>query len=141
MNAVKIFLIEDDEVDFIIIQKAFQSINMLNELIRAKDGIEACEIIESGQLDTSSYVILLDLNMPRMNGIEFLSWLRNKAPEKHRKAPVVVLTTSSDPYDKKYAYEFCIGGYILKPVDVNNFVNSMSILGKYWALCELPEND
>lgn len=135
---IKIFLIEDDEVDFIIIKKAFENINMLNELIRAKDGLEACEWIESGCLDSVPYVILLDLNMPRMNGIEFLEWLRNKGPEHHRKSPVVILTTSADPHDKKDAYDFCIGGYILKPVDINSFVNSMSILGKYWALCEIP---
>ena len=140
MNPVKILLVEDDEVDYLIIKKAFCAINMLNELILAKDGIEACELIASGTFDYTSYIILLDLNMPRMGGIEFLEWLRIEAPERHRKAPVVILTTSGDPTDKKDAYDYCIGGYILKPLDVNNFVNSMSVLGKYWALCELPEN-
>jgi CheY-like chemotaxis protein len=137
---IKILLVEDDDVDYLTVQKAFEACNIINELIRVTNGEEACDLILSKKLDFVSYVILLDLNMPKMNGIEFLEWLRNDAPESHRNTSVVVLTTSGDPFDKKESFNYCISGYIIKPVDTNQFVHSMSILGKYWAICELPEN-
>ena len=111
---------------------------MVNDLIRFENALSACDYIESGNLDIVPYIILLDLNMPKMNGLEFLEWLRNLAPEKHRNATVVVLTTSNDPMDKQIAFDFCIGGYIVKPVNSKAFIEAMAILGKYWALCELP---
>lgn len=138
MIKIKILLLEDDEVDYLIVKKAFEKINLTNEFIRTKNALEACELIESGILDAVSYIILLDLNMPKMSGIDFLHWLRNDAPAKHRDSSVVVLTTSNNPQDIKESFQYCISGYIVKPLDFITFIESMSILGKYWSLCELP---
>jgi CheY-like chemotaxis protein len=80
--------------------------------------------------------VLLDLNMPKMNGIEFLRELRND-PDL-RLTPVVVLTTSDDERDRVDAYNLNVAGYILKPVTLMNFVEAMATLNKYWSLVEMP---
>jgi len=84
-------------------------------------------------------VILLDLNMPKMNGIEFLKVA--KADEDLKKIPVVVLTTSKEDQDKVNSFEYSVAGYIVKPVDYIKFVEAMRILNLYWTLCELPNGD
>jgi CheY-like chemotaxis protein len=81
-------------------------------------------------------LVLLDLNMPKMNGIEFLRELRAD-PELHG-TPVVVLTTSDDERDRVEAYNLNVAGYILKPVTFMNFVEAMATLNKYWTLVEMP---
>jgi CheY-like chemotaxis protein len=81
-------------------------------------------------------LILLDLNMPRMNGIEFLRAIR--ADPELRSLPVVVLTTSNDERDKIDAYDLNVAGYLLKPVTFTDFVDLMAALNKYWMLVEMP---
>jgi CheY-like chemotaxis protein len=81
-------------------------------------------------------LILLDLNMPRMNGIEFLRAIR--ADPDLRSLPVVVLTTSNDERDKIDAYDLNVAGYLLKPVTFTDFVDLMAALNKYWMLVEMP---
>ncbi len=81
-------------------------------------------------------LVLLDLNMPRMGGLEFLQELR--ADETLRSTPVVVLTTSNQECDRIEAYNRNVAGYILKPITFTNFAELMTTLNKYWALCELP---
>ena len=102
----------------------------------AGDGIEALETLRAGQVPEERRLILLDLNMPRMNGLEFLRELRND-PEL-KAASVVVLTTSDDDRDRVEAYNLNVAGYILKPVTFENFCEAMATLNKYWTLVELP---
>ena len=133
---LNILLVEDDQVDVMNVKRAFERNRILNPLQVASDGIEALEMLRNGTVPASRRIILLDLNMPRMNGIEFLRELRND-PEL-RPTPVVVLTTSNDERDRVEAYKLNVAGYLLKPVTFINFVELMAALNKYWSLVELP---
>ena len=133
---LNILLVEDDEVDVMTVKRAFRQHHISNPLSVAADGIEALEMLRGGDLPKGRRIILLDLNMPRMNGIEFLRELR-KDPEL-APTPVVVLTTSNDDRDKIDAYNLNVAGYLVKPVTFPNFCESMAALNKYWSLVELP---
>jgi CheY-like chemotaxis protein len=137
---LNILLVEDDEVDVMTVQRAFKKGNISNPLYIASNGIEALAMLrgQSGSslpMPTERRVILLDLNMPKMNGLEFLQELR--ADPQIRQTPVVVLTTSNEEKDRVQAYNLNVAGYILKPITFGNFVELMVTLNKYWALCEM----
>jgi CheY-like chemotaxis protein len=134
-----ILLVDDDDVDVMNVQRAFKKNNILNPLFVARDGLEALEILRRDGPDgipKERRLILLDLNMPRMNGLEFLRELRND-PELHS-LTVIVLTTSDDERDKVEAYNLNVAGYIVKPVTFVAFVEAMAALNKYWTINELP---
>ena len=133
---LNIVLVEDDEVDVMNVKRAFQKNNIRNPLWTAGNGVEALELLRGNDVPRQRRLVLLDLNMPRMNGIEFLSELR-KDKELHT-TPVVVLTTSDAERDRVDAYKLNVAGYILKPVTVSNFVEAMATLNKYWTLVEFP---
>jgi len=133
---LNILLVEDDEVDVMTVKRAFKSNHITNPLFVAADGIEALEKLRSSEVPKGRRLVLLDLNMPRMNGIEFLQELRNDA--ELASTPVVVLTTSNDDQDKVNAYNMNVAGYLLKPVTFQNFCDVMVALNKYWSLVELP---
>jgi CheY-like chemotaxis protein len=133
---LNILLVEDDEVDVMNVQRAFKRNNIANPLFLAGDGLEALEQLRGGAIPRDRRIILLDLNMPKMNGIEFLRELR-RDPELNL-TPVIVLTTSNDERDRIEAYHLNVAGYILKPVTFTNFCEVMAALNKYWALVELP---
>lgn len=133
---LNILLVEDDEVDVMNVRRAFKKNNISNPLWVAGNGEEALEVLRSGEIPADRRLILLDLNMPRMNGIEFLRELR--ADPALALTPVVVLTTSDDERDRVNAYNLNVAGYILKPVTLMNFVEAMATLNKYWTLVELP---
>jgi len=135
-KSLNILLVEDDQVDVMNVQRAFERNKIANPLFVAGDGIEGLKLLRSGKIPRERRLILLDLNMPRMNGIEFLRELRADA-ELHL-TPVVVLTTSDDERDKINAYDLNVAGYLLKPVTFVNFVEAMAALNKYWTLVELP---
>ena len=135
-KALNILLVEDDQVDVMNVKRAFDKNRIANPLFVAGDGREALELLRSGQVPPTRRLILLDLNMPRMNGIEFLKELR--ADPQLGLTPVVVLTTSDDERDKIDAYNLNVAGYLLKPVTFVNFVEVMAALNKYWTLVELP---
>ena len=135
-KSLNILLVEDDQVDVMNVTRAFERNNIANPLFVAGDGIEALAVLRSGKIPRDRRLILLDLNMPRMNGIEFLRALR--ADEDLQSTPVVVLTTSDDERDKINAYNLNVAGYLLKPVTFINFVETMAALNKYWTLVELP---
>ncbi len=137
---INILLVEDDEVDVMNVRRAFKRNSIQNPLYVATNGIEALEMLR-GQNDAKPMpskrrLILLDLNMPRMGGIEFLHQLRND-PDL-RMTPVIVLTTSNQDKDRVEAYHLNVAGYILKPVTFSNFAETMATLNRYWSLCELP---
>ena len=139
MTATKplhILLVEDDQIDQMNVRRAFERNKITNPLYVAENGIEALEMLRDGRVPDERRLILLDLNMPRMNGIEFLKALR--ADEKLGHTPVVVLTTSNDEHDKIDAYDLNVAGYLLKPVTFTSFVELTAALNKYWTLVELP---
>jgi CheY-like chemotaxis protein len=134
-------LVEDDALDVMNVQRAFRKNNITNPLHVASDGVEALEILRGTHetkeaLPEERRLILLDLNMPRMNGIEFLHELRGD--EELRGTTVIVLTTSDEERDKVEAYRLNVAGYILKPVTLSAFVEIMAALNKYWTVSELP---
>ena len=133
---LNILLVEDDDVDVMNVQRAFKKNNIANPLFIAGNGVEALEHLRQGEVPRERRIILLDLNMPRMNGIEFLRELR--ADSELRQLPVVVLTTSDDERDRIEAYNLNVAGYIVKPVTFTNFCDAMETLNKYWQLVEMP---
>jgi CheY-like chemotaxis protein len=135
-KVLNILLVEDDEVDVMNVRRAFERNRITNPLFVATDGMEALAMLRDGQVPPQRRIILLDLNMPRMNGIEFLRQLR--ADPVLQYTPVVVLTTSNDERDRIEAYNLNVAGYLLKPVTFFNFVELMAALNKYWTLVELP---
>jgi CheY-like chemotaxis protein len=133
---LNILLVEDDEVDVMNVQRAFRTSNIANPLFVAENGEAALRMLRGGEVPRDRRLVLLDLNMPRMNGIEFLRALR--ADPALSLTTVVVLTTSNDERDRVDAYQLNVAGYILKPVTFQNFCDAMSTLNKYWTLVEMP---
>ena len=130
-----ILLVDDDSIDVMNVKRAFAKNKLTNPIHEAKNGIEALEILRGGALPPRR-LVLLDLNMPRMNGLEFLRALR--ADPELRSTSVVVLTTSNEERDKIAAYDLNVAGYLLKPVTFPSFVDLMASLNKYWTLVEMP---
>lgn len=139
-NDVTLLIVEDDDIDAMAIDRAFKKLRLANSLIRAKDGVEALEFLrgENGREPISKpYMLLLDLNMPRMNGIELLYELR-KDPDLSDTV-VFVLTTSAADKDKVAAYAQNIAGYIIKSQINNTFLNVIELLDCYWKIVTLPK--
>ncbi len=135
-RVLNILLVEDDAVDVMNVQRAFERNNVSHPLFLAGNGLEALDVLRSDRMPRERRLVLLDLNMPKMSGIEFLQALR--ADPDLASTPVVVLTTSNDDEDKIDAYNLNVAGYLLKPVTFNNFCERMATLDKYWALVEMP---
>jgi CheY-like chemotaxis protein len=133
---LNILLVEDDQVDVMTVRRAFDRNRIANPLFVANDGLDALRMLRSGEMPVERRIILLDLNMPKMSGIEFLRELRADPALQH--TPVVVLTTSNDERDKIDAYDLNVACYLLKPVTFLNFVELTAALNKYWTLVELP---
>ena len=133
---LNILLVEDDEVDVMNVRRAFKANDIANPLFVVGNGVEALEKLRSGELPAERRLVLLDLNMPRMNGIEFLVELR-RDPELAA-TTVVVLTTSNNDRDRVQAYDLNVAGYLVKPVTFAEFAELMATLNKYWTLVEMP---
>jgi CheY-like chemotaxis protein len=132
---LNIVLVEDDDVDVMNVQRAFERANIPRPFLRAADGVEALDILRAPSTPLERRLVLLDLNLPRMNGIEFLRELR--ADAQLRRTPVVVLTTSDHEQDKLDAFDLHVAGYLLKPVTFGSFVDLMATLDRYWTQVEL----
>jgi CheY-like chemotaxis protein len=138
-----ILLVEDNPDDVALTLRALKRSNILNDVVVAKDGVEALDYLfctgpHAGR-DQNSHpqVILLDLNMPRIGGLEVLQRLR--ADERTKALPVVVLTTSSEDEDRIESYRIGANSYIRKPVDFEQFTKAVQQLGLYWlVLNEAP---
>ena len=138
-----IMIVEDNEDDLELTLRAFAKNNILNEIVIARDGVEALDYLfgtgahEGRDLHVMPEVILLDLNMPRMGGIETLRNIRSN--ELTKLLPVVVLTSSDEEKDMIASYECGVNSYIRKPVDFNQFVDAVRQLSLYWmVLNQLP---
>ena len=135
-HALNILLVDDDEVDVMTVKRAFSKANITNKLYVATDGIEALSLLRSDGIPPARRLVLLDLNMPRMSGIEVLREIR--ADPALQAITVVVLTTSNEDRDRVEAYQLNVAGYLLKPVTFHAFAEVMSTLNKYWTLMEMP---
>ena len=133
-NLKPVLLVEDDKVDVMTVKRAFKELDIPNHLAEAGNGEEGLEYLKDND---NPCLILLDLNMPRMNGIEFLEEV--KKDEYLRLIPVVVLTTAKDPKDKADSYSRGVAGYMVKPVDYQHFVEMVRALNQYWTLNEIVE--
>ncbi len=133
-----VLLVEDDTVDAMTVRRAFRDLKVTNPLVHALDGEEALALLRDGA-DKKPCLILLDLNMPKMNGIEFLGII--KADAGLKKIPVVVLTTSSEERDVVESFRLSVAGYIIKPVDYRNFVAAVRTIDLYWTLSEIPDEN
>ena len=130
-----ILLIEDDDIDAMTVRRTLKELGATNPLDRAVDGECALDLLrDPGQPRPG--LILLDLNMPRMNGIEFLSEVKRDASL--CRIPVVVLTTSSEQGDRIAAYSNSVAGYMVKPVDYPQFVGIMALIRDYWLTSVTP---
>src|SRR5947208_9159309 len=127
-----ILLVEDDEVDVMNVRRSFDKNKITNPLYVAFNGIQALEMLRTGEVPAARRLVLLDLNMPRMNGIEFLREVRKDA--QLQALTVVVLTTSNEDRDRVEAFQLNVAGYLLKPVTFHTFAEVMATLNKYWTL-------
>ena len=135
-HALNILLVDDDEVDVMTVKRAFSKANIANKLFVATDGIEALAMLRSDGIPGARRLMLLDLNMPRMSGIEVLREIR--ADPALQALTVIVLTTSNEDRDRVEAYRLNVAGYLLKPVTFQAFAEVMVTLNKYWTLMEMP---
>jgi len=133
LTPLKILLIEDDAIEVMKFKRVLSNFQVNHEVIEANNGEEAQDILTNK--DNLPSVILLDLNMPKMNGIEFLTQLKNNETLKY--IPVVILTTSSNYKDLKECYEIGIAGYVLKPLKYEEYVLKMEMLLDYWSINKL----
>ena len=130
---MNILLIEDDTIEVMKLQRTLSKLQMKHNLIEAKNGEEALE-----KLNTTAVlpdIILLDLNMPRMSGIEFLNVL--KAHDTFRYLPTIVLTTSHNRADLLECYRIGIAGYVIKPLKYEDYQNKLRKVLEYWDVNEL----
>jgi CheY-like chemotaxis protein len=130
-----ILLVEDDQVDIMTILRALKEIHVCNPVVSMENGEAALDWLSRAGADLPC-IILLDLNMPIMNGIEFLRLV--KQDERLRRIPVVVLTTSEEQEDKVRSFDLGVAGYMAKPVDYRRFVEIVRSIDMYWTLSEMP---
>lgn len=135
MKERTILLVEDNQNDVALTLRALKKNNIKNEVAVARDGAEALDFLfgnENEDINTLPIFILLDLKLPRISGIEVLQHLRSNSKTKF--TPVVILTTSKEEQDVIDSYRFGANSYIRKPVDFNNFIETIRQLGLYWLI-------
>ena len=138
-RTVNVLLVEDNEIDRECVLRAFTRHRIVNPVVHASDGLEALDVLRGVEGKASlprPYILLLDINMPRMNGVELLRELR--ADPKLRSTVVFVLTTSSSDQDRIAAYDLNIAGYIIKSDVGPGFIHLVELLQSYWRIVELP---
>lgn len=136
LDSQTILLIENDQIDIMTMRRVLKDLDIANPLTVAQNGEEALEILESHRFKKPG-LILLDLNMPRMNGLEFLSIVKKDVDFK--KIPTVMLTTSKEDRDRRQCYSHSIAGYFVKPVEYNEFVTLFQTIYTYWKNSEGAE--
>ena len=134
-NSKPILLVDDDPADAMMVRRAFEDLKLTNPLIHSNNGKEALDYLRSGG-NKKPCVILLDSNMPKMNGNEFLKVV--KADDALKRVPVVTLTTCDDEQHIAENFELGVAGYIVKPLDYKKLVEAIRIIELYWTLSELP---
>jgi CheY-like chemotaxis protein len=136
---IRILLVEDDDGDAKAVERTFKKARIANPIVRALDGIEAMAMLKGTDKQPkleAPYLLLVDLNMPRMDGIQLVSALRDD-PELHDTI-VFILTTSNRAEDKQAAYALNVTGYILKERAGEDFLRLFSLVDSYWRIVEMP---
>ena len=134
-RALNILLVEDDDLDVENVRRAFKRAGIDSRLWIASDGEEALRILRGAEYPKRRRLVLLDLNLPKMSGIELLRALRDDPELKSQ--TVVVLTTSNEERDRKEAFGLHVAGYLLKPIAFQRFVDVMAAFHRYWSVAEL----
>ncbi|MDO7975912.1 response regulator [Oceanotoga teriensis] len=136
MNSKKpILLVEDDRIDAMSVKRSLQELKIVNDLIIRNNGEEALKYLLDSENEIPC-IILLDLNMPKMNGIDFLS--ERIKYDNLKLIPTVVLTTSREEQDRVNSFSLGVSGFMIKPVDYKQFVDVIKTIDLYWSLSELP---
>ena len=130
-----ILLVEDDEVDVLTVRRVLRHLGVSNPIAVAANGEEALAILRNDDGNRPA-LIFLDLNMPRMSGLEFLRQARAEGCAAG--IPIVVLTTSRQEQDVLEGFQYNVAGYMIKPVDYGKFVEVMQAVDAYWTLSEMP---
>ncbi len=142
MSEIKrILLVEDSEADVELTLSALEEKSLANEVVVARDGVEALDYlhrrgVHAGRADGHPVVVLLDLKMPRLDGLEVLR--RVKGDPELKTIPIVMLTSSREESDLVESYRLGVNGYVVKPVDFDQFVAAVEKLGVFWALVNEP---
>jgi two-component system, response regulator len=137
-----IFLVEDNDDNAELTLRAFKAAKIANPVMRARDGVEALDYLlgrgnHAGRdVSDAPAVVLLDLKLPRLSGLEVLKAVR--ADERTKHLPVVILTSSNEERDRLSAYDQFANSYVLKPVDYDQFVAAARQLGLYWMVLNVP---
>ena len=141
-HVVEVLLVEDNPRDAELTIRALKKHNLANRLVHVKDGAEVLEFLfgrgpyEGRSTDTSPRVVLLDLKLPKVNGLEVLRQM--KADQHLRSIPVVIITSSAEDPDMEAAYHLGANSYVVKPVQFDQFMEAMSKLGVYWLMLNHP---
>src|SRR3981081_2766749 len=141
-DKIEILLVEDNIHDAEMTIRSLKKVNLANRLIHLKDGAEALDFIfargnfANRQMENKPKVILLDIKMPKVDGIEVLRQI--KSNESTKRIPVVIMTSSKEEQDIITSYNLGVNSYVVKPVDFENFANAVSELGFYWLITNQP---
>lgn len=133
---IHLLLVEDDDLDVMNVHRALGSAAEIGSITVSRDGIEALRLLRSRELPMERLVIVADLRMPRMSGLDLLREVRSDPTL--RKLPVVVLTTSDDPQDRDTAFTLGAAGYFVKPAAPGRFRQIMDAMRSYWSAAEFP---
>ncbi len=138
-NQIQFLIVEDSDLDAERVLRTFKRLKIPNKTHRAKDGIDALDLLRGAQgeiLPNVPLIVLLDINMPRMNGLEFLREVRSD--QALRDIPVFVFTTSERPDDVDTSHQLNVCGYIVKPLHSAEMTHAFETLSRFWALCKYP---
>ena len=133
MAPLKVLLVDDDTIEAMKLNRTIATLKMNHQIIEATNGEQALKLLE--QKDGSPDIIFLDLNMPKINGIEFLSILKNRDSLKH--IPIIILTTSSNNKDLLQCYKLGISGYVIKPLRYSDYIVKIKKVLEYWSVNQL----
>jgi CheY-like chemotaxis protein len=142
-NEVEVLLIEDNPEDAELAIRALKKHNLANNLLHLKDGADALDFIfaqneyQGKSMESSPKIIMLDLKLPKVNGLEVLAEIRKD--ERTKTIPVVVLTSSAEEQDVVESYRLGVNSYIVKPIEFNKFVEAVRHIGLYWLLMNVPK--
>ena len=137
---VTLLLVEDDDVSVMAVRRALKKLRIANRVIRAKDGLEALEVLRGThgrEAIRTPFLTLLDINMPRMDGFEFLHEIRNDP--KLKSLLVFILTTSEDDRDIEKAYQFNVAGYVVKSDAERTLQDAINMIDAFWRIVEIPQ--
>jgi len=130
-SILNLLVVDDDSVDLMTVKRGLLRAGISHRLSEAKDGAEALTVLRSDSMPTQRRLVLLDLKLPRMDGLEFLKQLR--ADPQLASTPVVIITTSSQEKDRREAHRLNVAGYFVKSLDFENFVDLLVIIDRYWS--------